>query len=56
MPQISSSFTHREVLRALRKAGWEKYLPQEDELENADDICIEFTAEVDLPQNESHVS
>lgn len=52
MPDIHASFTNREVLDALRKAGWGHLLPPDDDLENPDEVCVEFTTSTDDPTDE----
>ena len=46
MPEITARFTYREVIEALKKAGWENVLPPADNLENPDEVCVEITSKI----------
>lgn len=52
MPDIHTSFTNREVLEALRKAGWGHLLPAYSDLENPDEVCVEFTTSTEDSTND----
>jgi trigger factor len=54
MPEINTTFTYKEVLVALRKSGWGDILPEEDSLDNPDEVCVEFTisSEVDVDEDD----
>jgi hypothetical protein len=54
MPEINTTFTYREVLVALRESGWDSILPEEDSLDNPDEVCVEFTttSEVDVDEDD----